>query len=564
MCFCAYITTIWKENSMKKRIVTLIIVGILLVMPSFVAISSYIYAQNNPVTEKSVALLELIAPGKEAQSYKKGEGDSEEIFDSILSITAGGDKVPSLTLSEDSYSVYTVKFHCYNKVLEYTYYLSSDPNNNFYRKPNGELYHISEKKATGFLKTTLANDLFPEAQQPTLSVGRSDNVLPSEMDWSYTGISGDFVDAAVDVTDVKQKCEVSGGLELSFSDTPDYVYAVIKDLDGNVVFDNVYDEIDPSLFANNTVYDVTVTAKWYKDASRKNYGEATYSFVANVLSPAVFYMKTYNELTYGDFVIISAKNIVDPSKIGFHSQPSLGVEPKFFEYGGYYHALVPISLASEIVNGGTLNYELTFTYGEVSQSIDLQLVKRTFGRDSQNIPLATINQLRNAETIAAFNDTLAPYFKASEDDIYWMADNVLAVPTTRRVRSGFGINIILSQAGITYSHEGVNYYVKEGDGVSACLPGKVVFVGELALSGKTVVVEHGGGLKSLYAHLSSTSVTVGQEVGKGHNLGTVGSTGFCTGTTLHFGLYVYDVPVRYYKYEANGIVIPDPIADLIK
>ena len=69
MCFCAYITTIWKEKDMKKRIVTLIIVGILLVMPSFVAISSYIYAQNNPVTEKSVALLELIAPGKEAQSY---------------------------------------------------------------------------------------------------------------------------------------------------------------------------------------------------------------------------------------------------------------------------------------------------------------------------------------------------------------------------------------------------------------------------------------------------------------------------------------------------------------
>lgn len=549
---------------MKNRIVTLIIVGILLIMPSFVAISSYIYAQNNPVTEKSVSLLEFSVAGKEAESYKKGEKGSAEIYGAFLSLDSGADKVPSLTSEESEYVIYTVKYHCYNKVLEYTYYLSNDPNNNFYRTPKGELYHISPKKATAFLKTTLANDLFPEAHQPTLGVGRTPAVLPTDMEWKYTGISGEFIDAAVETSDSKPVCEVSGGLELSFSDKPDYVYAVIKNKDGQVVFDNVYDEIDPTLFADNTVYDVTVTAKWYKDDSRKNYGEGTYSFTANVLSPAVFYMKTYDELTYGDFVIVSAKNIVDPSKIGFSSQPSLGVEPKFFEYGGYYHALVPIPLVCESRNGGELNYELTFTYGEVSQTIDLQLIKRYVGKDSQNIPLATIQKLRNENTIAAFNDTMAPFFNANEDDIYWLADNMLMAPTTRRVRSGFGINIILSQAGYSYPHEGVNYYVKDGDGVAACLPGKVVFVGELELSGKTIVIEHGGGLKSLYAHLSSTSVTVGQEVGKGHFLGTVGSTGFVTGTTLHFGLYVYDIPVRYYKYEANGICIPDPISGLLK
>ena len=549
---------------MKKKIITLVVVCLVLIMPTVIALSNAIYSRKHPVTLNSVAKLELSIPGRELLVYERENEDSESVYSSFISMNDKADKVSSLTSDQSEYTVYTVNYYCYNKVLEYTYYLSSDPNNNFYRTPNGTLYHISSDAASDFLATQFATELYPEADQPTLNIGTTVGVIPNRMLWKYEGLDGKYIDAAVNTTDVKPTCDVAGGLQMSFSDTPDYLYAVIRNTDGDVVFDDLYDDIDLSLFADNTVYDVTVTAKWYQSEGRSNYGEAEYNFVANVLSPAVFYMQTYENITYGDFVIVSAKNIVNPSEITFSSKPSIDFTPKFFEYGGYYHALVPIPLAYESINGGELNYELTFKYGEVSQVIPLKLTKRPTGRDSQNIELSKINELRNDNTIAKFNQTMSPYFGFEGGKVYWAEDNMIVAPTTRKVRSGFGIEIILSQAKYSYLHEGVNYYVKDGDTAYSCLPGKVVYVGDLELSGKTVVVEHGGGLKSLYAHLSSTSVVVGQEIDKSHPIGIVGDTGFSTGTTLHFGLYVYDVPVRYYKYEANGILIPEPIASLMK
>ncbi len=549
---------------MKKKIITLVIVGLVLIMPTVIALSSAVYSRKHPVTMNSVSKLELSIPGRELLVYERENEGSADVYSSFINMNDKSDKVSSLTSDQSEYTVYTVNYHCYNKVLEYTYYLSSEPNNNFYRTPGGDLYHISEGAASEFLTTQFATELFPEAHQPTLNIGTTNNVIPNKITWKYAGVDGEFIDAAVNTSSLKPTCNVAGGLEMAFSDTPDYLYAVIKNTSGKVVFDDLYDEIDPTLFADNTVYDVTVTAKWYQSEGRNNYGEAEYNFTANVLSPAVFYMKTYDNITYGDFVVISAKNIVDPSQITFSSKPSINFTPRFFEYGGYYHALVPIPLAYESINGGELNYELTFNYGEVSQIIPLQLTKRPTGKDSQNISLETINELRNDTTIAKFNQTMAPYFANENGRVYWTEDNMIVPPTTRKVRSGFGIEIILSQAKYTYLHEGVNYYVKDGDTAYSCLPGKVVYIGDLELSGKTVVVDHGGGLRSLYAHLSSTSVTVGQVIEKNHPIGIVGSTGFSLGTTLHFGLYVYDIPVRYYKYEANGICIPEPIASLIK
>ncbi len=52
-----------------------------------------------------------------------------------------------------------------------------------------------------------------------------------------------------------------------------------------------------------------------------------------------------------------------------------------------------------------------------------------------------------------------------------------------------------------------------------------------------MIVEHGYGMMTLYAHLNSINVKEGQEVQKGDILGTLGSTGRSTGPHLHFGLY---------------------------
>ena len=57
---------------------------------------------------------------------------------------------------------------------------------------------------------------------------------------------------------------------------------------------------------------------------------------------------------------------------------------------------------------------------------------------------------------------------------------------------------------------------------------------EIIYTGNTVVIEHGGGLKTYYYHMDSIEVKEGQIVERGALIGTVGSTGYSTGAHLHF------------------------------
>lgn len=74
--------------------------------------------------------------------------------------------------------------------------------------------------------------------------------------------------------------------------------------------------------------------------------------------------------------------------------------------------------------------------------------------------------------------------------------------------------------------------------------GKVVFRDYLGVYGKTVIVDHGFGLFSLYSHLAQLSVDEGQMVKKGDPIGRTGMTGLAGGDHLHFGMFVYNTYVN--------------------
>ena len=80
--------------------------------------------------------------------------------------------------------------------------------------------------------------------------------------------------------------------------------------------------------------------------------------------------------------------------------------------------------------------------------------------------------------------------------------------------------------------------------------------------GKWVLVKHPNGLTSLYAHLSSISVSKGQAVAQGQTLGLSGNTGYATGPHLHLTLYISSA-VTFKNYTCNsGAVAYIPIAPL--
>ena len=66
-------------------------------------------------------------------------------------------------------------------------------------------------------------------------------------------------------------------------------------------------------------------------------------------------------------------------------------------------------------------------------------------------------------------------------------------------------------------------------------------------------------MHTVYAHLSKITVNVGDTVKQGQSLGVCGQTGFAHIKNLHFGLYVFGVPVSPYVPFENGVTLTDPI-----
>ena len=84
----------------------------------------------------------------------------------------------------------------------------------------------------------------------------------------------------------------------------------------------------------------------------------------------------------------------------------------------------------------------------------------------------------------------------------------------------------------------------EGSPIFAAGSGTVVTSQNKGSLGQHITINHGNGYYTLYAHLNARIVQVGQTVQKGQQIGTMGHTGFATGTHLHFGLYRNGMPYR--------------------
>ncbi len=93
-------------------------------------------------------------------------------------------------------------------------------------------------------------------------------------------------------------------------------------------------------------------------------------------------------------------------------------------------------------------------------------------------------------------------------------------------------------------HAGVDFPAQAGTPVFAAQAGKVVLAEELYYSGNTIVIDHGYGIYTLYAHLSAIEVKAGDRVTPGSEVGKVGATGRVTGPHLHWGLTVESARVN--------------------
>ncbi|GAB4210524.1 MAG: M23 family metallopeptidase [Synechococcales cyanobacterium] len=119
----------------------------------------------------------------------------------------------------------------------------------------------------------------------------------------------------------------------------------------------------------------------------------------------------------------------------------------------------------------------------------------------------------------------------------------MMAPVAGRVSSVFGWRVHPVYRTRRF-HSGIDFAVASGTPVAAANNGTVIFAGWYGGYGNTVIINHGGGITTLYAHNSSVLVAPGQTVRRGQAIARSGSTGLSTGPHVHFEVRVKGQPVN--------------------
>lgn len=98
------------------------------------------------------------------------------------------------------------------------------------------------------------------------------------------------------------------------------------------------------------------------------------------------------------------------------------------------------------------------------------------------------------------------------------------------------------------THTGIDIGVASGTNIAAADSGTVIFAGWNDAYGRMTVIDHGGGISTMYAHQSAQLVKVGDQVRQGQTIGKVGTTGWSTGPHLHFEVRINGNPVSPTNY----------------
>jgi len=186
----------------------------------------------------------------------------------------------------------------------------------------------------------------------------------------------------------------------------------------------------------------------------------------------------------------------------------------------------------------------------------VSVTAREYGEQHMTISQSTVDSTRGAENA---NEDYAEKIKSlypTYDEIKYWTESFLQ-PVEARVSTAFGLYRYTNGSATPTRHTGIDLAAAAGTLVPASNSGRVVFAGEVFITGNTIVIEHGGGLKTYYFHLNEIDVEKDQMVERGEIIGKVGSTGYSTGAHLHF-------EVKLGEYALNPWSLFDGTSDIYK
>lgn len=368
--------------------------------------------------------------------------------------------------------------------------------------------------------------------RPTLVV-MDKEVTPTGYEWREPVFGGlvyrDFLQENEASTDLGQLLVPT----LTFTTPDGYDTSARILLKGEEIWSGTSTELEQYQFLDNGQYQLRLACE-NQESETKGYGRFDYfmDFVVKV-EPRIDYSNAW--VSQGDVLALRVYNL--GTDMVPTAETTLGPVNFVTTGDGQMTAYIPVS--HDVESG---SFPVTVTLGSYEWEVTVRSIEVSFQvqHESNDDDLLAIVDPAAAEAAKAaqtwmdneYYNTINPLLDEWDKTQHWSGQFIMPVEGT--LLNEYGLFIYTNNATQPSRHTGIDIRADGGTLIVAPNAGKVVFAGDLTSTGKTVVIEHGGGLKSLLFHMNSLKVEAGDMVQQGDEIGTVGATGNTTVNHLHY------------------------------
>lgn len=207
----------------------------------------------------------------------------------------------------------------------------------------------------------------------------------------------------------------------------------------------------------------------------------------------------------------------------------------------------PRQLELDLADAGVVKFPLTIRAGK-------------YGEEHLHLPAEMANPTKSVHLQQIKKDRIRLRMAYGSSDAVIRFSHPFIRPLKSTIITPFGRRRFLNDIPKS-PHGGIDLRGKTGTPVPAAAGGRVAFSGRLYYSGNAVIIDHGLDIFSLYLHLDTLSVSVGDQVKQGQLIGTLGSTGRVTGPHLHWGIKINGIFVDPLEFIKESRLLLQPVGE---
>ncbi len=367
--------------------------------------------------------------------------------------------------------------------------------------------------------------------QPVLLV-QDEEIAAQGYEWNTPVFGGivykNFVKPVQD--DLQTLGEVSDE-HLSLTTPPGYISTAVISKDGIDLWSGSAENASEFILLESGNYMLEVNSQRDKTEGQ-GYGHFQY-FVGFSTQVDTRLESSAEVLAQGDVLALQLYNVPE------NTVPEGGstFSPLQFSQNGQGRYVAYLSASHDTLAG---DHNVSVTVGGRTFDVPVQITETQFTEQQLTIDTsdAEITEANSADAYTEYNNTIPPLFLQSDSNRYW--NGYFIQPVDGELTTEYGLYRYTNGSSTPSRHAGIDWAASRGTDVVAPNAGRVIFSGELLNTGNTVVIEHGNGLKSLFYHLNSLDVALGDTVDMGDKIGEVGSTGYSTGSHLHYEVRLFE------------------------